>query len=421
MNISIHAPPRGATGLHCVCVGYSIFQFTPLREGRQSRRLAYPTWIYFNSRPSARGDLSCKFSKVLARNFNSRPSARGDFPLHSFTVDLLYFNSRPSARGDVPGNSACASALDFNSRPSARGDGGFGQGDAIEAISIHAPPRGATANVQPLLLGDKFQFTPLREGRLIPKEKWQFGRDFNSRPSARGDGAFQATTGCTPYFNSRPSARGDVKTRFDCADSWTFQFTPLREGRRSSRHPHVASVFDFNSRPSARGDAGCITVVAVNSNFNSRPSARGDSCVFSILLFIFVKFQFTPLREGRPQGVTFRSLTLNFNSRPSARGDVKRSQPLVMYITFQFTPLREGRQYGATGCERQVAISIHAPPRGATRLLTRKTPRLTDFNSRPSARGDPKRLKIQASSIPFQFTPLREGRRRFGADEALMV
>ena len=345
MNISIHAPPRGATGLHCVCVGYSIFQFTPLREGRQSRRLAYPTWIYFNSRPSARGDLSCKFSKVLARNFNSRPSARGDFPLHSFTVDLLYFNSRPSARGDVPGNSACASALDFNSRPSARGDGGFGQGDAIEAISIHAPPRGATANVQPLLLGDKFQFTPLREGRLIPKEKWQFGRDFNSRPSARGDGAFQATTGCTPYFNSRPSARGDVKTRFDCADSWTFQFTPLREGRRSSRHPHVASVFDFNSRPSARGDAGCITVVAVNSNFNSRPSARGDSCVFSILLFIFVKFQFTPLREGRQGVQRTASCHCYFNSRPSARGDDSRL-------------MHKGRE----------KISIHAPPRGATRI-----------------------------------------------------
>ena len=235
---------------------------------------------YFNSRPSARGDgTQCgRWAKDATISihapprgatptrtatsgrpeyFNSRPSARGDFPLHSFTVDLLYFNSRPSARGDVPGNSACASALDFNSRPSARGDGGFGQGDAIEAISIHAPPRGATANVQPLLLGDKFQFTPLREGRLIPKEKWQFGRDFNSRPSARGDGAFQATTGCTPYFNSRPSARGDALYRL------------LKDN---------------------------------NIKISIHAPPRGATHLFPRQRLHLCRFQFTPLREGRHQG-----------------------------------------------------------------------------------------------------------------------
>ena len=32
-------------------------------------------------------------------------------------------------------------------------------------ISIHAPPRGATADLQTKYNTDKFQFTPLREGR----------------------------------------------------------------------------------------------------------------------------------------------------------------------------------------------------------------------------------------------------------------
>ena len=57
---------------------------------------------------------------------------------------------------------------------------------------------------------------------------------------------------------------------------------------------------------------------------------------------------------------------------------------------FQFTPLREGRQFvtpGFTG----VPISIHAPPRGAT----------PPFRPVPFARA-------------FQFTPLREGRRSAG-------
>ena len=55
--ISIHAPPRGATwnpnNLNMRC----IFQFTPLREGRRFWRSARNAAnLHFNSRPSARGD-----------------------------------------------------------------------------------------------------------------------------------------------------------------------------------------------------------------------------------------------------------------------------------------------------------------------------------------------------------------------------
>ena len=55
------------------------------------------------------------------------------------------------------------------------------------------------------------------------------------------------------YFNSRPSARGDLNFVYS-TQVFTFQFTPLREGR---------------------------------------PGGRG-------FLFARLKFQFTPLREGRP-------------------------------------------------------------------------------------------------------------------------
>ena len=55
------------------------------------------------------------------------------------------------------------------------------------SISIHAPPRGATVCYGRIYYEIVFQFTPLREGRrflwtLIIKERY-----FNSRPSARGD------------------------------------------------------------------------------------------------------------------------------------------------------------------------------------------------------------------------------------------
>ena len=100
--ISIHAPPRGATRGATFWHTKTKFQFTPLREGRRKMRPTILRNFYFNSRPSARGDL---FHRVI-------PSC------------VLHFNSRPSARGDLR-----------NGRYTA----------ATVVISIHAPPRGATA------------------------------------------------------------------------------------------------------------------------------------------------------------------------------------------------------------------------------------------------------------------------------------
>ena len=100
-----------------------------------------------------------------------------------------------------------------------------------------------------------------------------------------------------------------------------------------------------------------------------------------------IVFQFTPLREGRRPAIV-KSIT---------------------QIRFQFTPLREGRRWRWRRNEVS-AISIHAPPRGAT--ITANAHRLhSDFNSRPSARGDAKRCYMANMAWIFQFTPLREGRR----------
>ncbi len=100
-NISIHAPPRGATDDVMNALKPILFQFTSLREGRPSA-------------PATK--------KTRWRNFNSRPSARGDVPAPEVA-------------------------------------------DAPEGISIHAPPRGATCTTCGHVSSSRFQFTPLREGR----------------------------------------------------------------------------------------------------------------------------------------------------------------------------------------------------------------------------------------------------------------
>ena len=164
----------------------------------------------------------------------------------------------------------------FNSRPSARGDA-YKSIKALDGrvISIHAPPRGATDRRNPQAAQEVFQFTPLREGRRIDAES--------------------------------------------CIVARRFQFTPLREGRQFSASRPTRGTY-FNSRPSARGDFDCVRRRGKPQHFNSRPSARGDPSSRAPCRRLL--FQFTPLREGRPNAV----------------GGIS------YYVIFQFTPLREGRR-----------------------------------------------------------------------------
>ena len=142
------------------------------------------------------------------------------------------------------------------------------------------------------------------------------------------------------YFNSRPSARGDALRGH------------RRRKRRISIHapPRGATYIDCGNR-----EARTFQFTPLREGRRDRLYADGGRA----------EFQFTPLREGRP-----------------AAGQAWRG-----YNRFQFTPLREGRQLMPVLMATFALISIHAPPRGATR------PRRDVF-----------------SGNKFQFTPLREGR-----------
>ena len=233
------------------------------------------------------------------------------------------------------------------------------------SISIHAPPRGATPQgVAGATSPDTFQFTPLREGRRIAESEprrlaisihapprgatcWPAGgrtrrSNFNSRPSARGDARRRRSRGCSRHFNSRPSARGDPPL------IWK-----------------LCGVPHFNSRPSARGDGIAeseprrlaISIHAPPRGATGQPRRKEGTHMISIhapprgatrcagTAARPTIFQFTPLREGRP-GRLSRRMSEN---------------------SFQFTPLREGRRMPQASRRRRKPISIHAPPRGATR------------------------------------------------------
>ena len=188
-------------------------------------------------------------------------------------------------------------SANFNSRPSARGDECRLNFCAASAISIHAPPRGATLQRKSRTFRCAFQFTPLREGRRVCYGRIYYEIIFQFTPLREGRLSTSARAIWRNYFNSRPSARGDQIDA--CAEGITlFQFTPLREGRQGSKW---------------RWAHGCISIHAPPRG--ATRSGNGIGTKGGI-------FQFTPLREGR-------------------RGDAGKETAAGV---FQFTPLREGRQ-----------------------------------------------------------------------------
>ena len=427
-QISIHAPPRGATGpLPRTAAGDDLFQFTPLREGRRSRRHSASKSRYFNSRPSARGD-GCSLRIVLMSDcisihapprgatwkpcksrsnhlFQFTPLREGRRKAQSATAWHPYFNSRPSARGDVCGKYSDNSiTISIHAPPR----GATARDNALPktwSISIHAPPRGATTGMMSVSAACVFQFTPLREGRrqihvlrqtrhisihAPPRGATRCNRHRSYRQQIsihappRGATRGGKSSEGSKNFNSRPSARGDPTSSRHERRRRPFQFTPLREGRLNRALCGAPdTVFQFTPLREGRHapERGGGTQLP---DFNSRPSARGDFVAFRQRLPC--KFQFTPLREGRP-----------INRALCGAPD-----------TFQFTPLREGRPRGRTSAtasayfnSRPSARGDHHPPRSY--------PALPHFNSRPSARGDACRFLVFCG-FPFQFTPLREGR-----------
>ena len=211
------------------------------------------------------------------------------------------------------------------------------------------------------------------------------------------------------YFNSRPCGRGDVGPPRYQLSALVFQFTPLREGRRGREKSHGREQY-FNSRPCGRGDyknvassfaADFISIHApaggatdsglddIKEQYISIHAPAGGATLAYLMKWIAKKFQFTPLREGRPEAVTL------FDRE----------------FIFQFTPLREGRLDSLKDIFNVMLISIHAPAGGATVAAAGQV-KPDKFQFTPLREGRLMSIGVSLKPSGFQFTPLREGRRR---------
>ena len=137
-------------------VGESVFQSTPLCEGRPLSMSITIASSGFNPRPSVRGDKRSTKSIATFASFNPRPSVRGDLRPGRQAAGRAGFNPRPSVRGDRRAGWRCWRSTSFNPRPSVRGD------PWVWAITFGQC---------------EFQSTPLCEGRHA-----------GQRPHPHGDG-----------------------------------------------------------------------------------------------------------------------------------------------------------------------------------------------------------------------------------------
>ena len=164
-------------------------------------------------------------------------------------------------------------------------------------ISIPAPARGATPQCDHQAGDGPISIPAPARGATSPMDDKRFNRiDFNSRPCERGD-LFDGVDFPTGIISIPAPARGATwgfSARYKSSSS--FQFPPLREGRRRS---------------------GAV-----------RPTAA--------------LFQFPPLREGRRDGDGCNGHPHHFNSRPCERGDPTTTRRNALAILFQFPPVRQG-------------------------------------------------------------------------------
>ena len=222
--------------------GWKIFQFTPLREGRQVFRITSDARDIFQFTPLREGRRACRFLVFCGFPFQFTPLREG--------------------------------------RRGRRARGG-----RQRTISIHAPPRGATVFRITSDARDIFQFTPLREGRHLSRWRTPFPISFQFTPLREGRHEAIEDEKKALEISIHAPPRGATQERDESIyDAKAFQFTPLREGRRQGISGwRLGSPISIHAPP--RGATSPSPAMPVKFfDFNSRPSARGDARSMSCFL-----------------------------------------------------------------------------------------------------------------------------------------
>jgi len=210
LNVSIHAPARGATTRRrrgCRCV---VFQSTRPRGARQLSNIFIPPVERFNPRARAGRDRNVP---VFGRKFmfqSTRPRGARQLSIHR---DIR--SSCVSIHAPARGATVLQSQFHIHAR-----------------VSIHAPARGATARMQTNLRFGKFQST---------------------RPRGARRRSYHSSVRKLVFQSTRP--RGARPLHFEIQSFGIISFNPrARAGRDFDLTARYPNQYSFNPRARAGRD-----------------------------------------------------------------------------------------------------------------------------------------------------------------------
>ena len=267
-------------------------------------------------------------------------------------------------------------------------------------ISIHAPAKGATMEKQIPLLMKKFQSTlprrerqngsvfwvrngrfqstlPRRE-RLYPVTRHHISAYFNPR-SREGSDKTDWLIGVATEISIHAPAKGATHPNLKEFSSWCISIHAPAKGATFSAQSCLLFLLISIHAP-AKGATSSFPVICISALFQSTLPRRERLLHLCIYLLMFY---FNPRsREGSDMFcVLMLHHTLYFNPRSREGSDLSVSILAFVCGIFQSTLPRRERQCLIDKQKRLSEISIHAPAKGATLLVTSSNPAARKFQS----------------------------------------
>ena len=234
----------------------------------------------------------------------------------------------------------------------------------------------------------RFDPRPREGGDILSGVVWTIQRMFRSTPPRGGRRPAEGGRGASKDVSIHAPARGATCLGFGRRLFGWFRSTPPRGGRLEPRNG-ASSPLTFRSTP-PRGGRLCRSSAATAATLFRSTPPRGGRLRQQRGQHPSEVFRSTPPRGGRHLLPPEQELSANsFDPRPREGGDLEPMPCTALSLKFRSTPPRGGRRDSPTAATRAVAVSIHAPARGATLRGGLARHQCLGFDPRPREGGDP--------------------------------
>ena len=189
----------------------------------------------------------------------------------------------------------------------------------------------------------RFQFTPLREGRLSGSDGAPSPKEFQFTPLREGRQTLLVCNRITVEISIHAPPRGatDLIVCDDVVNLNISIHAPPRGATVTITCERRYPIISIHAPPRGATDITKGTIQARLISIHAPP--RGATIENYDRIEVWEISIHAPPRGATTKHSKIRLQHTHFNSRPSARGDIGKPSGIDRALLFQFTPLREGR------------------------------------------------------------------------------